>query len=99
MNTKNYLESTESHFEFQWNVFQGHTTMELPKEIQMKMATRGIRPEEFEDPIIFMSMFNDIDWTKKGNSNDFSDSVNVSDYAKRFQKGHCPLLGPDDEEK
>ena len=37
--------------EFQWNALQGHTTVELPKEIQMKTATRGIRPEEFEDPI------------------------------------------------
>ena len=40
-------------FEFEWNV------------LQCKWAQSGISPEEFDDTIIFMSMYNDIDWTKK----------------------------------
>ena len=56
-------------FEFEWNLFPGHPTMEILKEIQMKMAKRGIRPEEFEDRIIFMSLFNDTDWTTKEHFN------------------------------
>ena len=47
-------------FEFEWNIFPGHTTMGLLRESQTKITTRGIRPEEFEDRIIFMSMYNDM---------------------------------------
>ena len=50
-------------FEFEWYIFSGRTTVGLLIEIQIKMTTRGIRPER----IIFMSIFNDIDWTKIGN--------------------------------
>ena len=36
-----------------------------------------------------MSMFNDMDWTKKGNSSDgISNSERASDFAKRFPRGH-----------
>ena len=38
--------------------------MEILLEIQTKMSVRRTRPEEFEERIIFMSIFNDIDWTK-----------------------------------
>ena len=31
--------------------------MELPREIQIRMTTRGIKREEFKDWIIFMSMY------------------------------------------
>ena len=49
-------------FEFEWNIFSRHTTVEILAEIQTRVAVRGIRPEEFEDRIIFISMSNDIDW-------------------------------------
>ena len=51
-------------FEFEWYLFPGHTTVELLREIQMRKTTRGIKPEKFEDRIIFMSMYNDIVWSK-----------------------------------
>ena len=38
--------------------------MEFFKEIQMRITTRRTRLEEFEDRIIFMSMFKNIDWTE-----------------------------------
>ena len=46
-----------------------------------------------------MSMFNDIDWTKKGNYNEcFSNSEKVSDFGKRFPFGHRSFLCRGDEE-
>ena len=35
-------------------------------KVTTMMTVRKTRPEEFEDRIIFMSMFNDIDWTTNG---------------------------------
>ena len=46
-----------------------------------------------------MSMFNDIDWTQKGNSAEcFSISEKVRNYAKMFPRGHWSFLGPGEEE-
>ena len=64
--------------------------MEPLREIQLKLVLQsGIGPEEFEDGTIFMSMFNDIDWSKgTENSNEcFSNSLKIRGYAHRFQKG------------
>ena len=45
-------------------------------------------------------MFNDIDWTKNGHSSEcISNSEQVRDYAKKFQRGHWSFLGPGNEEK
>ena len=85
--------------EFEWNIFPGLTTLQILKEVQDRMAVRQTSPEEFEDRIVFMSMFNDIDWTKKGNYNEcFSNSEKVSDFAKRFPLGHWSFLCRGDEE-
>ena len=54
-------------FEFEWNIFPGHTAVENLREIHTIMTGRNTRPEVFEDRIIFMSMFNDVDWTHDGN--------------------------------
>ena len=54
--------------EFEWNnTFAGHTVLDLLHEIHRKMTENRIKLEEFEDRIIFMSMYNDIDWTTEGN--------------------------------
>ena len=62
--------------------FPGHTTVEILGAIQTHMTVRKTRPEEFEDRIIFMSMFNNIDWTSNGNYKEcfFSNSELVIDY-------------------
>ena len=73
--------------------------MEILEEIHIKMAKGGTKLEEFEDRFIFMSMFNDIAWTKNGNSLDcISNSKEVRDYAKRCQLGHWSFLGLGEEE-
>ena len=52
----------------------------------MRMTKRGIKPEEFQDRIIFMSMYNDMEWSKG------------RDYARRLKKEHWSFLGPGDDE-
>ena len=48
MNTKLFGICGEP-FEFEWNIFRGRTSVDFLKGIQIKMATRKTRPEEFED--------------------------------------------------
>ena len=44
-------------------------------------------------------MFNDIEWTKRGNSeNAFQNPEKIKNYAKRFSRGHWSFRGPSDEE-
>ena len=47
-------------FEFEWNIFPGHTAVQILQEMQVRMTVRKARLEEFEDQI------NDIDWTMNG---------------------------------
>ena len=95
------MESNGEAFEFEWYIYPGHTTMDLLHGLQTRMATRGIRPEEFEDRIIFMSMCSDIAWSKgKEIFNEcYANSIKVRDCAKRFLEGYWSFLGPGDEEK
>ena len=47
-----------------------------------------------------MSMFNDIDWTKRGiPERCISNSGHVKNYAERISRGHWTFLGPADEKK
>ena len=50
--------------------FPGPTPLQFLKEIQDKMAVCQTSPENLKIESIFMSMFNDIDGTEKGNFND-----------------------------
>ena len=52
--------------EFERNIFP-LTSTEILRQIQKDLKHRQMNPEEFEGRILFMSMFNDIDWTKNGN--------------------------------
>ena len=42
--------------EFEWNISPGHTKLGLLHEFQRKMAENRIKPEKFQDRIIFMSL-------------------------------------------
>ena len=48
--------------------FPGFVSLETFQKIQKKFKDRNIGTENFEGRIVFMSMFHDTDWTKKGNS-------------------------------
>ena len=69
-------------------------------KIQTDLQHQDLEPENLEERIIFMSMLNDIDWTKTGNSERWlSNSEQVKNYADRFSRGHRKFLGPGDEKK
>ena len=74
--------------------------MQILQKIQDELRDRNSEPEKLTDRIIFMSMFNDIDWTRKGNDGiGISNSEKVKEYAKRFLQGHWTFLGPENEKK
>ena len=48
--------------EFEWTIFPGFSSLSVLQEVQRDLEKRQIQPEEFTDRIVFMSMFNDIEW-------------------------------------
>ena len=86
--------------EFERKTFLGLTSLQILQENKDNVQKRNIEPEKFTDRIIFMSMCNDIDWTRKGNDEIcISNSEKVKMYAKRFSQGHWTFLGLEDEKK
>ena len=61
-------------------------------EIQNDLETKNIKPEDFKDRIIFMSMFNDIVW-KRNDDHCISNAEEVKHYTLRFSEGHWTFLG------
>ena len=51
--------------EFEWKIFPGLTTASIIEEIQKKIGELQCDPADFKDRIIFMSMFNDIEWMRE----------------------------------
>ena len=85
--------------EFEWNIFPGFTSWQIVQKIQNDLQERNIEPEQFGDRIIFMSVFNDNNWTMKGNEeNCISNSEKVKAHAERFSQGHWTSLDPGSEE-
>ena len=86
--------------ELKWNIVAGYSSLQIPQEIQNVLRQRNIEPERITDRIIFMSMFNDIDWTRKSfRWILYFEFRKVKDYAKRFFQGHWTSLGPGEEKK
>ena len=79
--------------EFEWNIFPGFSSLQILQEIQSDVRKRNVEPEQFTDRNIFMPMFNDIDWTRKGNDGIcMSNSEKVKEHAKRFSQGNWTFL-------
>ena len=56
--------------------------------------------EHFEGKIIFMSMYNDVEWQDKGNTERCEyNSQTVANYAREFRRGHWSFLEPGSEKK
>ena len=86
--------------EFEWKIFPGFTTFGLLKQIQKIMEDRQCEPEQFDDRIIFKSMFNDIVRGEKGNAETCeNNSRAVANDARRFPHGHWSFLGPGSKKK
>ena len=66
-----------------------------------KMMTKSMcQPEQFKGRIIFMSMYNDIDWTKRGNKEHYiANAFKITEYARRFPPGRWSFPGPGSEKK
>ena len=78
----------------------GFTTFGLLKQIQKIMEDRQCEPEQFDDRIIFKSMFNDIVRGEKGNAETCENNSRVvANDARRFPCGHWSFLGPGSEKK
>ena len=56
--------------EFEWNIFTGSTTLGLFQQIQSLTRDLQCEPEHVKDRIIFMSMYNDIEWGAKETKKD-----------------------------
>ena len=54
--------------EFEWKNFQGSTKLGILEEIQKMMTELQCDHEQFKGRIIFMSMYNDIVWWERGNT-------------------------------
>ena len=81
--------------ELEWKNFQGFTTLGILDAIQKMMTEFKCELEHFQGRIIFMSMYNDIVWRKRGNTeNCIANSLRVTEHARRFTQGHWSFLGP-----
>ena len=85
--TKNYLELMENRMSSS-GIFSQDVRHWKSSENPEGLAKTNIEPETFEDRIMFMPMFNDIDWTRRGNSKQcVSNSEQVKNYAKKSTQG------------
>ena len=81
--------------EFEWKIFPGITTLGLLEKIQSLLRDLQCEPEHFKDKIIFMSMYNDIAWGERGNTERCEyHSKTFAEYARGFPRGHWSFLGP-----
>ena len=77
--------------------FPGLVSLEILHQIRKDLEAQQINPEQFAGRILFVSMFNDVDWTKRNSSDCVSNSEKVRDFARRFPRGHWTLFGPGEE--
>ena len=80
--------------EFEWKNLSGFTTFGILDEVQKMISELKCEPEQLKGRIIFMSMYNDIDWTTRGNKgNCIANALRVIEYVRRFTQGHWSFLG------
>ena len=86
--------------EFEWNIFQGFTTLQLCDKISDLLSNLGQTPETFTGRILFMSMFNDISCDRKDNKDEcLKNAESVKALARRFGIGQWSFIGPGSEKK
>ena len=75
-----------------WKNSPGFSSLSLLREIQNDLEPKNIKPEDFKDWTIFMTMFDDNAWTKN-DENCISNADEVRNYAMKFLPGHWTFLG------
>ena len=79
--------------QFLWHVFPGASTLDIKKHIQIFL--NGQDPESLDEWITFMSMFNDIEWTKKGNTETcLHNAKEAAAFATQLIQARTPLVLP-----
>ena len=76
--------------QFVWHVLPSADTIDI-KNI-FRVTCSGSIHNYLKNAFEFLSMFNDIRWTKKGNSENMSKEVAA--FAANFKPGHWCFLGP-----
>ena len=71
-------------------VEQGLASLQFLQEIQTTMHEDRIQPEQFEDRIIFISMYNGIDWEKQETKKLV---FRILQMLRRTPKGHWSFFG------
>ena len=93
-------EREEHKREFECKIFAGFTLLGILEEIQKFMIELQCEPEQLKGRIIFMSMYNDIEWGERGNTEKcIMNSITVANHARRFLLGRWSFLGPGSEMK
>ena len=86
--------------EFEWNIFQGFTTLLLCDDISNLLSSMGQTPETFTGRVLFMSMFKDISCDKKDNEEEcLANARVVKVLARKFGIGQWSFIGPGSEKK
>ena len=81
---------------FIWHVLPGASNFDIKR--LSKEYLNGQTPESFDERIKFMSMFNDIEWTKKGDTETcLHNAREVAAFATQVKPGHWCFLGPASE--
>ena len=73
--------------EFEWNIFPGCTSLHIHH-----LQKRNIEPEKFTDRIIFMAVFNDLAWTRRGNDEICISNSEKSRHTRRILAGTLDVL-------
>ena len=78
----------------------GISPLGILDEIQKMVTESKCEPQQFKGRIIFMSMYNDIDWRRRGNRKYcIANSVKITGYARGFPQGRWSFLGSGFEKK
>ena len=86
--------------EFECNIFQGFTTLQLCDKINDLLSNLGQTPATFKGKILFMSMFNDISCDRNDNKDEcLRNAEYVKVFARRFGIGQWSFIGPCSEKK
>ena len=99
--TENYLVSMEKRWSSSGIFFRTSDIGDPPQDPKRLERSEHIEPDRFfQGRMIFTSMFNDIDWTHRGNSEKcMSNSEQVQNYGKKFSRGDSSFFWPGNEEK
>ena len=90
LNEHGFVDARE--VQFIWHVSSGASTLDIKKHVQEHL--HGQTPESFDERIMFMSMFNDVEWTKNGSTETYSHNAQeVAVFARQFKPGHWCFLG------